>query len=183
MNRQYEIQRLILIFLFVLYILFMMKILFFKYISLTEFVFNHEYAIRSVNLVPFRSIEEYYNTYFGNNLIANVNVLGNVLIFAPLGVYTSMYFDKYSLLKCIIIGMITSIAVEVVQYTLAIGVTDIDDVILNTLGVSIGVLTYQYLVKRCQIYNKIHLILIAIAIVLIVMFICTTIAVNAQGII
>ncbi len=135
LDEKYRKNRNILMGLFVLYVLFLTKLLLFKYVTIVDLLSQNGDFIRSVNLVPFYSVHEYYfSGMINSSLIANINILGNIAIFIPLGVYASVYFKDYRI-KHVIIGIIcSSIAVEVVQYLFAIGVTDIDDVILNSIG-------------------------------------------------
>ncbi len=54
----------------------------------------------------------------------------------------------------IVIGI--SVSIEVVQYILAIGISDIDDVILNTVGAIVGWSVFQYIkgkIKRTLIFR------------------------------
>ena len=47
-------------------------------------------------------------------------------------------------------GLFVSIGAECLQYILKIGVTDIDDVILNTLGGLLGIVAFWLLRKLCK---------------------------------
>ena len=90
-----------------------------------------------VNIIPFKTIayfiaEEYQGDFWGGV----INLLGNILLFVPIG-FSSMYLLKYNLKKTIIYGCIISMTIEILQ-TIPGRSTDIDDVILNTLGVFIG---------------------------------------------
>lgn len=106
--------------------------------------FDHSGSMRSVNLIPFHSIYDYV---FSDNQMLNAfafsNVLGNIVLFIPLGVYLTYFVPNKNILlnTAIIAGL--SVLVEVIQYIFAVGVTDIDDVILNTIGGLLGVLLYR----------------------------------------
>ncbi|WP_179874370.1 VanZ family protein [Bacillus sp. AFS002410] len=64
-----------------------------------------------------------------------VNVFGNILLFVPFGfVLTTIKYSK----KVIIVGLFLSVSIEVVQFLMSFRWSDIDDVILNTLGTYIG---------------------------------------------
>jgi colanic acid biosynthesis glycosyl transferase WcaI len=66
------------------------------------------------------------------------NIFGNILLFFPLPVILKMYIKVYKFLNVLLISMLFSIAIETLQYIFKVGVADIDDVILNTVGACIG---------------------------------------------
>jgi colanic acid biosynthesis glycosyl transferase WcaI len=66
------------------------------------------------------------------------NIFGNILLFFPLPVILKMYIKVYKFLNVLLISMLFSIAIETLQYIFKVGVADIDDVILNTVGACFG---------------------------------------------
>lgn len=62
------------------------------------------------------------------NDIVLINVIGNIIIFIPLGIY----------LKDIILGLLLIILLEYFQVTFQRGLFDVVDIFLNTLGYFIG---------------------------------------------
>jgi glycopeptide antibiotics resistance protein len=71
------------------------------------------------------------------------NILGNIILFIPLGVLLPLISIRYrSFWKVTIIGLLCSAFIETIQwisrYYDVYRTTDIDDVILNTLGTMIG---------------------------------------------
>lgn len=106
------------------------------------------------NLTPFNEILRYN---FGSRLFFK-NVVGNLVLFVPYGFFASYLTrnEKYSISFFLI--LFASLSIEFTQ--LAIGrVFDIDDVILNIMGGSIGYLFYFILAKirdsLPKIFNKI----------------------------
>lgn len=76
------------------------------------------------------------------------NLYGNILWFIPFGIMLPILTQKSLELKSIIIsGMFLSILIEGLQFLLMTGVSDIDDVIFNTIGVIIGSCIYQLIKK------------------------------------
>ena len=72
----------------------------------------------------------------------------NVLAFVPFGVYLEMlYHDKVMLPKILIIALV-SIVIEVLQFSLQFGSTDIVDLISNTLGGIIGILAMRLIYSK-----------------------------------
>lgn len=68
------------------------------------------------------------------------NVIGNCLWFVPLGVLLPAIYKSYRghLWYVAFMGVIISSSIEILQYVLCTGVTDIDDVICNTIGTVMG---------------------------------------------
>nr|WP_279628352.1 VanZ family protein [Paenibacillus ferrarius] len=96
--------------------------------------------------MPFYSIKEYI---FGGSAtlkkFAFSNVVGNIVIFIPLGTYLSLFKkDKRVIINLLFIFFV-SLFVEIIQGLLGIGTSDIDDIILNCLGGWIGILGYKFL--------------------------------------
>jgi VanZ family protein len=93
----------------------------------------------NVNFKPFEMIVFYAKGDRVNPDIALNNLLGNILLLLPLGVLLPFLFYKCkSLLTVIAIAFCTSLLVEMLQFCLQIGMADIDDVLLNTIGAGVG---------------------------------------------
>lgn len=92
------------------------------------------------NLVPFKEIMRYQ---IGSRLFIK-NVIGNIVIFIPYGIFASLYakLDKPWQALCLI--FFASVTVETTQ--LLIGrVFDIDDILLNCIGGILGYGVYRAL--------------------------------------
>lgn len=105
-----------------------------------DFVGNFKDRITSgawgVNLVPFRTIKNYIK--YSGFLHTMTNVMGNVIIFLPFGIFVAEIFPKArSLSKILAITFFTSFFVEFIQFFIGRSV-DIDDLMLNVLGSVIG---------------------------------------------
>lgn len=101
---------------------------------------------RSINLVPFASIADYVSSHSsGTGRTAFANVVGNILIFIPLGAYSSWLRLRASAWATMLVVASFSVAVEIIQGVLAIGASDIDDVILNCVGGLLGILAFRLL--------------------------------------
>ncbi|MBE6023808.1 MAG: VanZ family protein [Cellulosilyticum sp.] len=68
------------------------------------------------------------------------NVIGNCAWFVPLGLILPALYRGYRkhLWRTVFIGLIVSTFIEILQFILCTGVTDIDDVIFNTIGTAMG---------------------------------------------
>ena len=119
--------------LFAVYALLLIWIILFK----MKFSFGELYKVRKINLVPF---------YYDNGKDTPLHLrecIGNFLIFIPFGIYISVLCHKMSFaLKFFMIALF-SMGLEALQYVLSIGITDITDVITNTLGGAAGILMYK----------------------------------------
>lgn len=96
-----------------------------------------------VNLVPFQTIKGYYKPENWNpESTKTANVIGNIVLFMPLGFLLPLIFPKTDkLLIMFLLSLLVSVCLEASQYFFQSGFADIDDVILNTLG---GVLGYGF---------------------------------------
>ncbi|WLC67454.1 VanZ family protein [Clostridium tagluense] len=145
MNKRERIKAVFLYGVFICYILLLIKILFLSRISHLEH--------RSINLTPFYSIMEYISGRFAN---AFSNVVGNIVIFIPLGTYLSLFKNDKRVITNLLLIFIVSLFVEIIQGLLGIGASDIDDIILNYLGGVIGILGYKFLLFILRDEKKVH---------------------------
>jgi len=122
---------------FALYLVFLFKLLLFSREPGSE---------SSLNLVPFGSVVEYY---FGDSSatrrFAFANVIGNVIAFVPVGAYLAVLRSRSRIWVDLLIVVAVSVSVEIIQGAFALGASDIDDVILNTLGGLLGILFVKLL--------------------------------------
>lgn len=81
---------------------------------------------RVINLIPFSGNAGYEKVF-------------NFVLFVPLGFYVAVIAKKHSVIKQILTVLTVSLAFEILQYILAIGSSDITDLILNTLGGALGI--------------------------------------------
>lgn len=63
----------------------------------------------------------------------------NIAVFIPFGFYLSAAKEELKLMKQIMKAFLFSLALEVMQFILAIGRSDITDLLMNTLGGFIGI--------------------------------------------
>ena len=126
---------------------------------------------RNVNLIPFYYDEE--RTYHISE------ILNNVVIFVPFGVYFRMMSIKAR--EAIIYGSVVSFVFEILQFVFAVGATDITDIITNTLGTVIGVSIYGFLdftFHKNEKLDKVLCIVASICTTLLVAFIALLLLVN-----
>lgn len=101
-----------------------------------------------INLIPFVNLLDYESS---RDLL--LNIIGNCAMFIPTGILTpSLYRHLRSFRKTVLTGFLISLAIEIIQLPFAVRASDVDDLILNTLGVVIGygiwALVYKLHAKR-----------------------------------
>lgn len=157
--------------LFTVYFLVLTWIILFK----MQFSLHNLVGLRSFNLIPFNG------SMIVNGKIDMKEIIYNVIVFIPFGIYICMINNKWSLLKKILPIASVSLIYEVLQYIFAIGASDITDFIGNTLGGIIGIVIYfliSKLFKSNQKMNKVLNIIALIITILIVVFLSFLIIAN-----
>lgn len=125
-------------------------------------LFRASHLTRNVNLIPFRTINSFLSRNIFHFFVFS-NLFGNILLFVPLGIYNMIFIQEKSKKKAILWVFLTSLTVEIVQYTFKKGVGDIDDIILNVLGGYIGAVLYQKWLVKLENEKKINFLIGAIA--------------------
>lgn len=74
--------------------------------------------------------------------IIYINLLGNLLIFAPVGFLSAFLFKEPRWYKSLLAGFVLSLTIEIVQLFLHFRSFDVDDLLLNTTGTIIGFLIF-----------------------------------------
>lgn len=89
------------------------------------------------NYIPFKTIMPYL---FGSAgwLIGGLNILGNILLLVPVGFLLPFIFKKVNWKQILVVAVLSGMIIEGMQVVLHVGIFDIDDVILNGLGVLLG---------------------------------------------
>lgn len=105
--------------------------------------FEDTSSFSSNNLIPFKEILRYN---FGSRLFVK-NVIGNLVIFIPYGIFSSLYSKLDKFWQAFSLILFASVTIEVTQSLIG-RVFDIDDIFLNVIGGMCGYYIYM-------IYNKI----------------------------
>lgn len=110
-------------------------------------IFDLAYIHLNANFIPFKTTVQYILESDSYNLSVILhNTIGNVLLFLPLGLFLPLLFKKYKVFsKVLVFAAIASLSIELLQLILQVGQFDIDDIILNTIGSSIGFLCFSFL--------------------------------------
>lgn len=106
-----------------------------------------EYIKYSSNIVPFKTISTYINAIFDGSMNIDIpikNLIGNFILFLPMGIYLPFLTKKINKMNVLSIFMIILLSIiEVVQLVTRRGSFDIDDFILNILGALIGFVIWK----------------------------------------
>ena len=148
-NRQRNLTKI----LFAVYFLILVWILLFK----MSFSLDELYKDRSINIIPFMG------SVVVNGRIYINEIIDNILVFIPIGIYICMLKEDWSILRKISVGFFISLGIEVLQFILAIGATDITDLIGNTLGGIIGIGVFYLFSKLFK--NKTNKIINTLALI------------------
>lgn len=101
-----------------------------------------EYVRSSSNFIPFKTISTYITAIFDGSLNLSIplkNLLGNLVMFMPTGIYLPYYLKKVRKLRRFMLSMtVILFAIEITQVVARRGSFDIDDFILNMIGAFIG---------------------------------------------
>lgn len=98
----------------------------------------------NLNFVPFETVRLYWHLLqngASQALLrhAIVNLVGNVVMFVPLGWFLpAVWLRLRGFFKTVIFGIGVVCLVEFLQYITGLGSCDIDDLILNTVGIILG---------------------------------------------
>lgn len=124
---------------FLVYILMIIRIILFRDVPIYA-IFKGTF--RNVNLIPFYTIYQYIVDSNLDFMKATVNIIENIGIFIPMGIFLPIVCKNLNKKTIIIVIILVSLAFELTQYIFALGSSDIDDVILNSLGGIIGINIY-----------------------------------------
>ncbi len=97
------------------------------------------------NITPFVEINRFMTLILNDlsNYKAWLNLAGNVVAFVPFGLFFPMLRNKHTgIINTVILTFVFSSMIEIIQLYTKIGVFDVDDIILNTLGGFVGYLIY-----------------------------------------
>lgn len=163
-NKRINIAREIILFIFFVYFLFLLLLTIFKggriefSNQFNSFMYREHGLLGIINVVP---IKETINTFMHSETgMRNSlrNVIGNILVFMPLGFFIPLLFEKFNNLKKVLkVGCLSSLAIELSQLFVGSNVCDIDDVIYNTLGALAGFIcykTFETIIKKVNLKNK-----------------------------
>ncbi len=126
-----------------------------SYLTLFSQFYGRELLHRRINLIPFETI---LNFIMDSHTIESIiiNIAGNIVAFMPLGFLLPLASRRFvGFSKITLMSLLTSGTIEILQYAAGVGVTDVDDIILNVLGGLLGYFIFGT-VSKLIIYPNNH---------------------------
>lgn len=109
----------------------------------------------TANLVPLHTIKMY--SRWQNIYWANVNLVGNVVVFIPLGFLLPHTFKKLDgFFKTFFVSLLIILFIEFGQLFTGVGEFDVDDILLNLIGSMSGYIIYaiRKFVRRHSVVSE-----------------------------
>ncbi len=144
----------------------MILLVYFLFFS-EEYGRDEPYSTYQYNLTLFKELSRYINNYekIGFTYFL-INVIGNVAVFMPFGflvpvmyreqrreaTYRGGYFRSFLFVS--VLGFLFSLGVETVQLLTKVGIFDVDDLFLNTMGVMAGYIIYYISKKIIGLFER-----------------------------
>jgi len=136
---------------FILYLLFLIKMIVFKYpfAQMQQIVDTWQKdvvleGLHTANFIPLKTIKMYIRYYDMPGIRSFSNLFGNILIFVPVGILLPLVHRASQKIGVSLLNaLLLIIGIEVFQLFSNFGAFDVDDIILNGLGVLIGSCVYR----------------------------------------
>ncbi len=143
--------------LFVIYALTLIWIILFK----LHFSFAEMDRARIINLIPFQGF-----TTIG------ANEMYNIIFFIPFGIYICMLKNKWPFILKAAVIFCASLLIEVIQYALAIGRSDITDLLCNTAGgiTGIGIYALAFIIFKSKTNKMLNIVLLVLTVCILLFF-------------
>ena len=139
---------------FLAYAALMLYLLFFRNRTGTEGLPYWDQVKNNYNLIPWFTVKNYWDVltrpehytakwgaeaYAFQAKAALINVLGNIAMFVPFGAFLPAMWGKLrKFYKSVLAGLLSIIFVEICQLLTLRGRCDVDDVLLNMIGIVAG---------------------------------------------
>lgn len=126
---------------FVVYIICLLKIT-----VVRNGIFHETLFSGTLNLIPFKNLAALYQNA---GLLKFIYLFGgNIVWFIPFGFLLPFISKKLNHSRTVVCGFALSLAIELAQFVFGTGISEVDDLILNTLGASIGYLLHRVWLKK-----------------------------------
>ncbi|MGT2895818.1 VanZ family protein [Streptococcus entericus] len=96
-------------------------------------------SYRYINWVPFAE------PLIINGQVVWLEVAFNLVAFIPFGLLLKLTKPRWAVTKVMTLGFLLSLSYEALQWLLAIGMSDVTDLLMNTAGVAVGSLLAIFL--------------------------------------
>ena len=134
---------------FAVYLLFVIKVIIFKYpyeqLKAITDTWSKEVVLEGLdtaNFTLFKTIHMYIDYSYMLNSFENLG--GNVVVFIPFGMLLPSIWKRFrNFADIFLAGFLFSLSIEIFQLYSAFGAFDVDDILLNCVGVITGYLMYM----------------------------------------
>lgn len=136
-------------FLFIFYSLIMLRLLFNRPSSFSGWEYYPQLLRANINYIPFLTIRNYLQVIIhrtNDDVLTHciVNLAGNVALFIPAGLFLPKLWPKLrNFFRFFLICFCIIFLVETVQLLTLRGSFDVDDIILNLLGMTLGFVLFH----------------------------------------
>ncbi|WP_305951891.1 VanZ family protein [Emticicia oligotrophica] len=163
-------KRLLSISVFIIYCAILIKVMVFKdmpTIQIGQLMLNFSgtNAGHGPNFVPFKTILPYLLGHKGL-IIAGINLIGNIALLVPIGFLVPFINQKLNWKIILFIAIVAGLSIELPQVALGVGIFDIDDILLNALGVMVGY--WAFLIFARWLRSKNYKAIIAVTTIIII---------------
>ena len=126
-----------------LYVLFLHNTYRYEFCAIGVNSYFSEEHMSMINIVPFKTIFGYFQRLMNHTINTDIvvrNLFVNLVLFLPMGMAVPVLFEKKinKFWKFLLFIVISTFAIEIIQFLTMRGTADIDDIILNSLGGCIG---------------------------------------------
>lgn len=148
--KRHPIMRLV----FFLYCGFMLYLLFFRSWRFVPDIPYWDQVEANRQMEPFYTIRSFLSVIRGNPdhpdyVLCFTNMVGNTLLFAPAGMFLPKLYRKWCpFWRFFIRATALIFLVEITQLFALLGIFDVDDIILNVLGMSFGYFLYFLFMRK-----------------------------------
>ena len=111
-------------------------------------------VLDNINLHPFQTIDQFvgflihdYSASMKQHAV--INLVGNVIMFIPLGFFTATLWKIFRpLWRCLLLGGGIIVCVELTQLFCLVGSCDFDDLMLNVVGIGLGYGLFRLITRK-----------------------------------
>ncbi|WP_018343019.1 VanZ family protein [Cytophaga aurantiaca] len=134
---------------YILFILYLFLVGYIVFFNGPRSILTAESRDVHIELIPFHNtgftLAQLMDKSFADQYVLLYNLIGNILLFVPFSFLLLYKSTRYTPLFVMSMAFLFSCSIECVQYFFVCGITDVDDVILNTFGACLGVVISRQL--------------------------------------
>ena len=136
-------------FLFIIYCNVIVWLLFGREFGWDDGISYKEMLQQNINLTPFYTIKNYWRVIFGRTndsvlLHCIINLAGNILLFIPIGILApKLWYKMRNFFVFFLVMFLSILIIELTQLFTLLGCCDVDDIILNMIGLIMGYIIWS----------------------------------------